>query len=70
MITDEQLNEYRLNGTRVRIIRDANEANDVRGFVVAWDDEVVIIRKQNRKVLKLPRTYTCQPANAERPVMY
>lgn len=60
MITDDQLNAWRIEATRVRVIRDAEEANDVKGIVVAWDDETVIIRKQNRKVLKLPRNYIYQ----------
>jgi RNase P/RNase MRP subunit p29 len=69
MIDDKQLDEYRVNGTKIRVVRDANEANDVRGFVVAWDGESVLIRKQNRKVVKLPRTYLYQPADMERPQM-
>lgn len=70
MIGEEQLNEYRLNGTKVRVIRDNAEANDVLGVVVAWNDEEMIIRKQNRRVVKLPRKYTVIPADAERPEVF
>jgi RNase P/RNase MRP subunit p29 len=66
MITDDQLNEYREIGTKVRVIRDADPINDIRGIVVAWDDHTVLIRKQNRKVLKLPRNYIYQPWEQER----
>lgn len=68
MITDEQLNEYRVEGVKIRVVRDANEKNDVKGIVVAWDDETVIVRKQNRKVVKLARSYTYQPLELERPI--
>ena len=61
MISDEQLDEFRIQGTKLRVIRDLNEKNDVIGRVVAWDAENVLIRKQNRKVLKLPRSYVYQP---------
>ncbi|MGG1556379.1 MULTISPECIES: hypothetical protein [Paenibacillus] len=67
MITDEQLDTYRVDGTLLRVIRDASPANDVRGFVVAWDDETVMIRKKNRRVVKLGRGYVYQPYEAERP---
>lgn len=67
MISDEQLDEYRVAGTLLRVIRDANEANDVKGIVVAWDDEFVMIRKQNRKLLKLERGYRFQPFAEARP---
>lgn len=61
MISDEELNQFRLEGTKIRVMRDADAANDVRGIVMAWDDHFVMIRKQNRKVLKLDRSYRYQP---------
>lgn len=67
MISEEQLDQYRVNGTQIRVIRDADPANDVTGIVVAWDDESVLIRKRNRRVVKLSRTYTFQPFEQERP---
>jgi RNase P/RNase MRP subunit p29 len=66
MITDDQLNEYREIGIKVRVIRDTDPINDIRGIVVAWDEHTVLIRKQNRKVLKLPRNYIYQPWDQER----
>lgn len=57
MITDEQLNEFRLSGEKVRVQRDADPSHDVRGIIVAWDDQYVILRKPNRNLLKLPRYY-------------
>lgn len=70
MVSDEQLNEYRLNGTKVRVIRDNSEANDVKGIVVAWNEEEMIIRKQNRRVVKLSRKYIVVPADAKRPELF
>lgn len=67
MISEDQLDEYRVQGTKIRVIRDANPTNDVKGIVVAWDDEKVIIRKQNRKVVELDRKYTYLPFSEERP---
>lgn len=67
MITDELLNGYRVNGTRVRVVRDDDPANDVRGIVVAWDETTVLIRKFNRRVVKLDRSYLYQPADEPRP---
>jgi len=67
MITDEQLDRYRVDGTMLRVIRDADPANDVRGIVVAWNDDTVMIRKRNRRVLQLKREYVYQPIDAERP---
>jgi hypothetical protein len=61
MITDEELNEFREVGTKLRVIRDIDPINDVKGIVVAWDEHSVLIRKQNRKVIKLVRSYTFQP---------
>ncbi|MBE9915519.1 hypothetical protein G8C92_15985 [Paenibacillus donghaensis] len=66
MITDEQLNSYRLSGEMVRVVRDGIEDNDVKGIVVAWDDEHVLIRRRNRKVVKLDRCYIYQPLDEPR----
>jgi hypothetical protein len=68
MITDDQLNVYRVDGTTLRVVRDANPKNDVRGIVVAWDEESVLIRKRNRRLVKLDRRYVYQPYDAERSV--
>jgi hypothetical protein len=57
MISDEQLDQFRLSGYTVKVLRDDNPVNDVRGIVVAWDDESVLIRKRNRKIVKLDRQY-------------
>ena len=70
MLSDEELNDYRLNGTKVRVIRDNSEANDVKGIIVAWNDESLIIRKQNRHVVELPRHYIVQPMAEERRSVY
>ena len=70
MLTDEQLNEYRIEGTKVRIVRDNIEANDVKGIVVAWNEQSVIIRKQNRKVVEVSREYLLQPQTEERVSVY
>jgi RNase P/RNase MRP subunit p29 len=70
MLSDEQLNEYRVEGTKVRIVRDNIEANDVKGIVVAWNEQFIIIRKQNRKVIEVPRQYLCQPMTEERADVY
>ncbi|MBP1989203.1 hypothetical protein [Paenibacillus eucommiae] len=67
MISDEQLDEYRVQGTKVRVIRDVNPENDIRGIVVAWDDTSVLIRRPNRRVVTLDRNYIYQPSKAERP---
>lgn len=66
MISDEQLDEYRVAGTQVRVVRDEMEMNDVVGIVVAWDDDSVMIRKPSRRVVKLSRAYVYQPADAVR----
>jgi RNase P/RNase MRP subunit p29 len=58
VISDEQLESLRQSGAKVRVIRDANPENDVRGYVVAWDDREVLIRRPNRRVIKLSREYT------------
>ena len=60
-ISDEQLDEYRRLGTELRVIHDGDENNDVRGVVVAWNEDVVLIRKRNRKVVKCPRDCTYLP---------
>jgi hypothetical protein len=61
-VDEEQLDRYRLEGTKVRVIRDALEQNDVVGFVVAWDDANILIRRPNRRVVKLDRKYLVQEA--------
>lgn len=66
MITEEQLDQYRVEGTLLRVIRDIQPENDVKGIVVAWDDEHVLLRKRNRKIVKLDRSYTYQPFDEER----
>ncbi len=66
-IDDAQLNQYRLAGTMIRIVRDANSENDVRGIVVAWDERVVLIRKRGSKnVVQLDRNYIYQPYDEPR----
>jgi hypothetical protein len=67
-MTEEQLDKFRVEGTKVRVIRDALEINDVVGFVVAWDDEYVLIRRPNRRVVKLKREYRIAEASEPRPV--
>jgi hypothetical protein len=67
MITEEQLDQYRVDSTLLRVIRDVSPTNDVRGIVVAWDEETVLIRKKNRRVVKLARGYVYQPYENERP---
>ncbi|WP_010274730.1 hypothetical protein [Paenibacillus senegalensis] len=66
MISDEQLDRYRQEGIKVRVIRDDDPANDVRGFIMAWDDSTVLLKKFNRRVVKLDRSYTYQPSDEER----
>lgn len=66
MITEEQLDYYRVNGELVRVVRDEMEMNDVTGIVVAWDDSSVVIRRANRRVVKLSRDYTIEPVSSER----
>lgn len=61
MVSDEQLNMYRENGTVLRIIRDSFPQNDVKGIVVAWNEQTVLIRKQNRNIVSLSRNYHYQP---------
>lgn len=66
MISDEELNAYRLSGERVRVVRDMLESNDVNGIVVAWDDSHVMIRKRNRRVVTLDRSYSYRPFDEPR----
>ncbi|MCD1259141.1 hypothetical protein B5M42_009850 [Paenibacillus athensensis] len=70
MISDEQLDALRVEGTFLRVVRDVNPENDVRGYVVAWDDESVLIRKRSRKVVKLRRSYVYQPYTEPRPAEF
>jgi hypothetical protein len=63
---EQQLDRYRLDGTKVRVIRDALEQNDVVGIVVAWDETSILIRRPNRKVVKLDRSYRIQEADEPR----
>lgn len=63
---EQQLNQYRVEGTKVRVIRDVLEQNDVVGIVVAWDEESILIRRANRRVVKLDRKYRIQPADEPR----
>ncbi|WP_433708513.1 hypothetical protein [Paenibacillus illinoisensis] len=60
MISDAELDALRLSGEKVRVVRDGLESNDVTGIVVAWDGEQVLIRRQNRRVVKLDRSYHYQ----------
>jgi len=69
LITEEELDKYRLEGTKVRIVRDALEMNDVVGYVVAWDDKSMLIRRPNRRVVKLRRDYAIAPASEPRAVL-
>lgn len=66
MITDDELDAYRISGEKVRVVRDGIRDNDIRGTVVAWDDEHVVIRRPNRNVVKLSRSYIYQPSKEER----
>ncbi|WP_027085229.1 hypothetical protein [Cohnella panacarvi] len=66
-MNDDQLNQYREEGTKIRIVRDALEQNDVVGIVVAWDDEYVLVRRPNRRVVKVKRGYRMQAASEPRP---
>ncbi len=66
MISEEQLDAYRLSGEKVRVVRDDIRDNDIRGIVIAWDDEHVLIRRPNRNVVKLSRNYLIQPSKEPR----
>lgn len=67
MISDEELDAFRVGGEKVRVVRDSERSNDVRGIVVAWDAEQVLIRRPNRNVVKLDRNYLYQLASEPRP---
>jgi hypothetical protein len=67
VISDEVLDVYRVSGEKVRVIRDALKENDVVGIVLAWDDEHVLIRRPNRRIVKLSRSYKVQPFKEPRP---
>lgn len=67
MISDEQLDQYRKDGTLLRVVRDADRANDIRGWVVAWDEQTVLIRKRSTKrLVQLDRRYLYQPYSEPR----
>ncbi|WP_458122516.1 hypothetical protein [Paenibacillus sp. Z6-24] len=66
MMSEEQLDTYRQSGEKVRVVRDGIRDNDVRGIVIAWDDEHVLIRRPNRNVAKLSRSYIIQPSKDPR----
>ncbi|WP_028611295.1 hypothetical protein [Paenibacillus harenae] len=70
MVSEEQLDQFRISGETVRVVRDAMEANDVVGIVVAWDESTVVIRRPNRRVVKLSRMYAYMPASGERPQFF
>lgn len=67
MISDEQLDAYRISGEKIRVVRDGLESNDVRGIVLAWDETQVMIRRPNKRVVKLDRNYLYQPYSEPRP---
>ncbi|MCK9859926.1 hypothetical protein [Paenibacillus sp. ATY16] len=66
MISEEQLDQFRQSGEKIRVVRDEMEVNDVIGIVVAWDDASVVIRRHNRRVVKLSRNYRFELASSER----
>ncbi|WP_201305451.1 hypothetical protein [Paenibacillus puerhi] len=70
MITEDQLDRYRVEGTMLRVVRDADRANDIRGIVVAWDDDTVMIRRPNRRVVKLDRSYSYRPFSEPRAELF
>jgi len=70
MISDEELNAFRVGGEKVRVVRDSEKSNDVRGIVVAWDEDQVLIRRPNRNVVKLDRNYFYQLASEPRPDLF
>jgi hypothetical protein len=65
-MNDDQLDLYRVEGTKVRVVRDALEQNDVVGIVVAWDEEQLLIRRPNRRIVKVKRGYDIQLASEPR----
>ncbi|MCM3626547.1 hypothetical protein M3194_04110 [Paenibacillus glycanilyticus] len=66
MISEEQLDQFRVSGDLVRVVRDEMEVNDVVGIVVAWDDTTFVIRRKNKRVVKLSRNYRVELASSER----
>lgn len=66
MVSEEQLDQFRVSGVTVRVVRDEMEVNDVHGIVVAWDESSVVIRRPNRRVVKLSRIYSYAPASEDR----
>lgn len=66
MMSEEQLDQFRQAGTKVRIVRDALEMNDVVGIVVAWNEKNVLIRRDNRRVVEVSRRYPIQQADEPR----
>ncbi len=66
MISDERLDAFRQDGAMVRVVRDQLEENDVIGIVVAWDTDQVMIRKANRRIVKLSRAHHYELASEER----
>lgn len=66
MISDEQLDAYRISGEKIRVVRDGLESNDVKGIVLAWDDSQVMVRRPNKRVVKLDRNYVFQPFSEPR----
>jgi len=67
VISEEELERFRQEGVLLRVIRDIDPANDIKGIVVAWDDREVLIRKRNRRLVKLSRGYIYQPFSDARP---
>ncbi|WP_374015854.1 hypothetical protein ABU162_15830 [Paenibacillus thiaminolyticus] len=67
MMDETMLDRFRQEGTKVRVVRDMLEANDVSGIVVAWSEDEVMIRKRNRRIVKLSRNYLIQPFSDLRP---
>lgn len=66
MISDEQLDAYRISGEKIRVVRDGIESNDVKGIVLAWDEAQVMVRRPNKRVVKLDRNYVFQPFSEPR----
>lgn len=68
MITEEQLDAFRQSGEPARVVRDGVAANDVYGIIVAWDESSLVLRRINKRVVKLSRDYTLERAADERSV--
>ncbi|TYP73736.1 hypothetical protein [Paenibacillus methanolicus] len=66
MVSESELDKYRQDGTKIRVVRDGLERNDVIGIVVAWDADTVLIRRHNRRVVKLSRAYVYEPFESPR----